>query len=185
MTNSLDVVDNTNSSGSHTRDTKEKAAFEVCIFKTMYVIETIYMFFFSQLFDKVFQQYTAAETIVSFNGGKDCTVLLDLLSKYYQQTTILKNTTIRALYIKSNDSFEEMDEFVQQCREKYHIELIQRTGGIKSTLEAIYQEIPELKAVFMGSRRTDPHCKDFITFMVSICTLVKFSPNDQFFFLEN
>ncbi|XP_037934347.1 FAD synthase-like isoform X2 [Teleopsis dalmanni] len=103
------------------------------------------------------QIYKPVEIMLSFNGGKDCTVVLHILAKYFQQEC-LKNFKIPALYIQDLNSFEEVDDFVESSKTLYNIELIKRTGRIKEVLFDITNEMPHIKAIFMGCRRTDPFC---------------------------
>lgn len=61
---------------------------------------------------------------LSFNGGKDCTVLLHLLyaaRQEYEREHPLetqKPTRIKTLYVAYANSFPEVDEFVEYCEER-------------------------------------------------------------------
>lgn len=110
-----------------------------------------------ELFNKLFQNYSPDEVFVSFNGGKDCTVVLDLLSQYLKQNESLRDCVIPVLYIRPKNPFPEVEDFVAQCKQNYRVDMIEQQGSIKPVLEVICAERPKLKAVLMGLRRTDPY----------------------------
>ncbi|XP_017052254.1 FAD synthase isoform X2 [Drosophila ficusphila] len=109
-------------------------------------------------FTETLQIYGVEELIFCFNGGKDCTVLLDLLMRYLRQENI-SSGDIPMLYIKSGDSFAEIDDFVEQCVRNYHVELVEYEGSLKEALTHMAEDMPRIKAVFVGSRDTDPYCQ--------------------------
>jgi len=97
---------------------------------------------------------------VSFNGGKDCTVLLHLLySVLMSKRRVSRDENeINALYIKIPDMFPEMDEFVQKSVERYHLALLEFDGpDIKKALQRL-QSLDvgqKLEYILMGTRATD------------------------------
>ncbi|XP_033170544.1 FAD synthase isoform X1 [Drosophila mauritiana] len=109
-------------------------------------------------FTETLQIYGVEELIFCFNGGKDCTVLLDLLMRYLRQENI-SSGDIPMLYIKSGDSFPEIDEFVERCVRNYRVQLVQYEGTLKEALTHMSADMPRIRAVFVGSRNTDPYCQ--------------------------
>ncbi|KRF98862.1 uncharacterized protein Dwil_GK27202 [Drosophila willistoni] len=109
-------------------------------------------------FSRTLELYRVDELIFCFNGGKDCTVLLDLLMRWCRLQNI-SSRDIPMLYIKSDDAFEEIDEFVAQCVERYDVQLIEYKESLKEALTHMTQDMPRIKAVFIGSRNTDPYCE--------------------------
>ncbi|XP_016985556.1 probable FAD synthase isoform X2 [Drosophila rhopaloa] len=109
-------------------------------------------------FTETLQIYGVEELIFCFNGGKDCTVLLDLLMRYLRQENI-SSGDIPMLYIKSGDSFTEIDDFVERCVRNYRVELVEYEGSLKEALTHMAADMPRIKAVFVGSRNTDPYCQ--------------------------
>ncbi|XP_017133390.1 FAD synthase isoform X1 [Drosophila elegans] len=109
-------------------------------------------------FTETLQIYGVEELIFCFNGGKDCTVLLDLLMRFLRQENI-SSGDIPMLYIKSGDSFTEIDEFVQRCVRHYRVQLVEYEGSLKEALTHMAADMPRIKAVFVGSRNTDPYCQ--------------------------
>ena len=99
--------------------------------------------------------------LIAFNGGKDCTVLLHLVliaSRILPQAT----GRLRLLYIRDDPSetFEEVDVFVEEIKSKYTLEAIEVGGtDMRSALDHVVAEHPEVCAIFMGTRSTDPNAK--------------------------
>ncbi|KAH8412619.1 hypothetical protein KR009_003675 [Drosophila setifemur] len=97
--------------------------------------------------------YKPDELMLCFNGGKDCTVLLDIVAKMKPPSVPL-----RAVYVKSHDPFEEMECFIDASVQRYGMELLRYEGVLKVAIEQMVQENPQLKAIFLGCRRSDPTC---------------------------
>lgn len=109
-----------------------------------------------QLLKLAYATYKPEEIFLSFNGGKDCTVLLDIIMKMLP-TTVSSND-LQCVYMQPNEPFEEVEEFIGHCRKHYGIKIRAMRGSIKTILEKICDENGEIKACLMGSRRTDPYC---------------------------
>uniref|UniRef100_A0A7E4V467 FAD synthase n=1 Tax=Panagrellus redivivus TaxID=6233 RepID=A0A7E4V467_PANRE len=109
-------------------------------------------------------RYPLEQVALSFNGGKDCTILLHLLrvviDKLYGP-----ETKIKAFHILCEDEFPELRRFVLDIAWKYNVQLRELGGSLKSGLQTLQADEPDVKVVFMGSRSTDPHGK----FMKSKC----------------
>ncbi|KAI0899549.1 putative FAD synthetase [Annulohypoxylon nitens] len=130
--------------------------------------------------DEALRRYRPEELSLSYNGGKDCLVLLILILASLpssvslqpsqppatQPTTSPSSLTtppppfprsLQALYIRPHQPFVEVDDFVSATTEKYHLDLTTSNQAMKPALTAYLRERPEVKAVFVGTRRTDPH----------------------------
>uniref|UniRef100_A0A0R3RSL6 FAD synthase n=1 Tax=Elaeophora elaphi TaxID=1147741 RepID=A0A0R3RSL6_9BILA len=87
------------------------------------------------------------EIAISFNGGKDCTLVLHLL-----RTAIDKiygpEQTILGFHIVCGDNFPEMNQ--------YNIIVLETSGPVKEGLIQLRDMRPKLKCILMGSRATDP-----------------------------
>lgn len=107
---------------------------------------------------------------LSFNGGKDCTVLLDLLidvlEDIHKQNDIRKD--LKIVYIRTKGPFHEIESFVNQVEEHYGVKLMVMEGEMKTTLQRILEKDNRLKACFMGTRRSDPYSEG-LKFM-QVCT---------------
>lgn len=78
-------------------------------------------------------------------------------------------TTLQSVYIVSDHPFAEVDNFVADSAARYHLDLCRYGLPMRAALEAYLAERPRLKAVFVGTRRTDPHGAD----------LTHFDPTDE------
>ncbi|XP_071451349.1 FAD synthase-like isoform X2 [Hetaerina americana] len=106
--------------------------------------------------EECFGRYRAGTgAFISFNGGKDCTVLLHLIFALYTKC-YPKGPPLTALYIKTIDPFPELEEFVREAALRYNIQLHVQSGPLKEALTRFISEHGDMKAVFIGTRRTDP-----------------------------
>ncbi|GAB0137983.1 hypothetical protein EsDP_00006233 [Epichloe bromicola] len=131
-----------------------------------------------ELVQEALRRYGPTELSLSYNGGKDCLVLLVLIlaslpAIHDPSTTAnradarpLKNVppTLRAIYIAPPDPFPEVEEFVTSTTKEYHLDLTRYALPMRRALEAYQAEQPSVKAIFMGTRRTDPHCESLAAF---------------------
>lgn len=61
-----------------------------------------------------------------------------------------------------------MEDFVSTSTEQYHLDLVRYGLPMRRALEAYLLDRPSVRAIFMGTRRTDPHSE----------FLAHFSPTD-------
>lgn len=102
-------------------------------------------------------QYSAEEVCVGFNGGKDCTALLHLYYAAVKRRYPDGKDKVKALYIRIVSPFPEMERFLQDTIKRYDLELFSVEGSIRQALMEVQERRPELKAVLMGTRRSDPY----------------------------
>lgn len=102
-------------------------------------------------------QYSANEICAGFNGGKDCTALLHLYYAALKRRYPDGKDKVKALYIRTVSPFPEMERFLQDTIKRYDLELISVEGSIRQALSEVQERRPELHAVLMGTRRTDPY----------------------------
>jgi FAD synthetase len=104
------------------------------------------------------------EIFLSFNGGKDCTVLLDIIHEILGESI----NELKIFYFRSLDPFPEIEEFVKSCENYYKIKIIeiQADTSMKQVLTDICENHKEIRACIMGSRRSDPWCDKLQDFQV-------------------
>ncbi|XP_041844556.1 FAD synthase isoform X2 [Melanotaenia boesemani] len=102
-------------------------------------------------------QYPTEQMCVGFNGGKDCTALLHLYYAALKRRCPDGKDRVKALYIRIVSPFPEMERFLQDTIKRYDLELISVEGSIRQALNEVQERRPELKAVLMGTRRSDPY----------------------------
>ncbi|KAG0633646.1 hypothetical protein HOY80DRAFT_1012887 [Tuber brumale] len=119
--------------------------------------------------EEALQRYKLEDLSISFNGGKDCLVLLILflasLPPHLPSPSKSASTAsgesgegkINSVYVTTTYPFPQVDAFVQTCITTYHLSLTRYSQPMKSSFERYLQENPNVQAIFVGTRRTDPH----------------------------
>ncbi|XP_034030656.1 FAD synthase isoform X2 [Thalassophryne amazonica] len=102
-------------------------------------------------------QYSTDEVCIGFNGGKDCTALLHLYYAALKRRYPESKDKVKALYIRIVSPFPEMERFIQDTIKKYDLELFSVEGSIRQALFEVQERRPELRAVLMGTRKSDPY----------------------------
>ncbi|KAJ5371435.1 FAD synthase [Penicillium cataractarum] len=136
---------------------------------------------------KALTQYKFSELSVSYNGGKDCLVMLILFlaglhphlsaAQSNQPTTQSESVTstsnaneenassiseIPAIYALPPDPFPAVEDFVVTSAQAYHLQITKYTTAppattLRSSFEDYLSRHPSIRAIFVGTRRTDPH----------------------------
>jgi len=114
-------------------------------------------------------RYQADEICIGFNGGKDCTALLHLYYAVVYKKDPERCKHLLTLFIKTGEPFNELDHFMKDTIKRYGLETIQFEGDMKCELAKLLKERPKIKAVLMGTRKSDPYSKN----------LEAFSPTDE------
>ncbi|KAL3825862.1 hypothetical protein ACJIZ3_021891 [Penstemon smallii] len=108
--------------------------------------------------------YSIDEVALSFNGGKDSTVLLHLLRAGYHLHKSGKSKSsedaeitfpIRTIYFESSSAFPEINSFTYDAAFTYKLQMDIIRLDFKSGLEGLLQAKP-IKAIFLGVRIGDP-----------------------------
>ncbi|KAH6604739.1 phosphoadenosine phosphosulfate reductase [Trichoderma cornu-damae] len=127
----------------------------------------------ARVVDEALERYRPEEISISYNGGKDCLVMLIVLLACYARrysppkpASSVANgptrlapfpETLHAVYIVSTDPFAEVDAFVESSSADYHLDVARFLLPMKKGLEVFKAENPSIRAIFVGTRRTDPH----------------------------
>ncbi|KAL2822986.1 FAD synthetase [Aspergillus granulosus] len=112
-------------------------------------------------------RYKVSELAVSYNGGKDCLVLLVILLASLHGCPEVENgevTKIPAFYGTPPDSFPEVESFVRKSELYYHLALNKfevkkhdPNHSLKANFQRFLDDNPNTKAIFIGTRRSDPY----------------------------
>lgn len=107
-----------------------------------------------------FSSYPFNTTAISFNGGKECTVLLDLVHQVINQINNANSTPIVYIplifYSPSPDNFEEEYEFIEKITATNELNFLQYSHKtINESLYRLKQDSPYLKAIVIGARNND------------------------------
>uniref|UniRef100_A0A8D1LQR1 FAD synthase n=1 Tax=Sus scrofa TaxID=9823 RepID=A0A8D1LQR1_PIG len=121
-----------------------------------------------QIIETALARYSLTQLCVGFNGGKDCTALLHLFHAAVQRKHPDTREPLQILYIRSISPFPELEQFLQDTIKRYNLQVLEAEGDMKQALSELQARHPQLEAVLMGTRRTDPYS----------CSLCPFSPTD-------
>ncbi|UZJ56519.1 hypothetical protein CBS101457_005839 [Exobasidium rhododendri] len=141
-----------------------------------------------RLCEEVVQEFGIDQCALSFNGGKDCTVLIHILAAVYRRLSKSPQSSsssckledilpsIPSLYITCTSPFPEVEEFVSDSIHSYNLNIVRLGGDMKEVLEKYLEgegeeivpgangelsramkKTRKTKAMFLGTRRTDPH----------------------------
>lgn len=56
--------------------------------------------------------------VLSYNGGKDCTVLLDLVKRVWQRFPEFSEMKLKTVYVSEKNPFPELENFIQATIKK-------------------------------------------------------------------
>jgi len=116
------------------------------------------------IIDEAFERYGVFG--FSFNGGKDCTVLLHLLSAGLYKYAVRHPEIISpdedlpkipTVYIMNSYPFPEIDEYIKEANDLYDLDIITISEPMKEALKSFIDSKPGLKAISVGVRSTDPY----------------------------
>lgn len=104
--------------------------------------------------------YDLKRFALSFNGGKDCTVLLHLMyTVLVSSNRFSEKDHLMTLYFETFDNFHEIDEFIKQSVSRYRLELMSMPfdGDWKNVLTKLKNadQGKTIDAIFLGTRETD------------------------------
>ncbi|KAK5152114.1 hypothetical protein BJ546DRAFT_1028012 [Cryomyces antarcticus] len=108
--------------------------------------------------EEALDRYSLEQLSLSYNGGKDCLVLLILfLCALHRKQLATYSARIQSVYIISAHPFAEVDAFVDRSIREYGLALARYAKPMREAFEDYLADVPAVKAIFVGTRRTDPH----------------------------
>ena len=110
--------------------------------------------------DDLSMTYSLPSISLSYNGGKDCLVLLVLYLCALSSHPSIQSPSplpLQTVYIVSEHPFIEVEDFVRSISEIYGLSVTRYAKDMKEAFSDYLKDFPSVKAIFVGTRRTDPH----------------------------
>lgn len=107
--------------------------------------------------EEALDKYSLSELSLSYNGGKDCLVLLILYLCALHTKAQTSGTKLQSVYIRSAHPFPEVENFVTATAKTYSLDVQTYTAPMKAAFASYLHDNPNVQAIFVGTRRTDPH----------------------------
>ncbi|GLV45012.1 uncharacterized protein CBL_14416 [Carabus blaptoides fortunei] len=120
-----------------------------------------------RVIEKCLFKYKPEHVFISFNGGKDCTVLLYLTMQLLRIKHPLHVEPMLSLYIQSPNPFSEVEAFIEKCRQYYNLNVVTINSSVRKGLCTLLTEQPHFKACLMGTRKTDPYSQHLTHFQMT------------------
>ncbi|TFK87279.1 adenine nucleotide alpha hydrolases-like protein [Polyporus arcularius HHB13444] len=146
-----------------------------------------------EVIDEAFETWGQEHVSLSFNGGKDCTVLLHLVAASIGRRTPASSSSsppkpLAAVYIPVPSPFPQLERFIDEAASAYNLDLfhcpppddplpvesvptpgaaaapwlerarhVKGGEGMRLALEMYKERFPQVEAILIGTRRSDPH----------------------------
>jgi len=104
---------------------------------------------------KMFLDIPLKKIAFSFNGGKDCTVLLHLIRAALDGGSHGNIRDLTVVYFKIKDEFSEVEQFLKSMELRYKYRTMEMGGDFKENMKILVEQ-EGIAAVLMGQRRVDP-----------------------------
>lgn len=114
--------------------------------------------------------FSIEEIALSYNGGKDCLVMLILLmASIHKKFSSLQTSNphvnllprhyrLDSIYINAEEPFPEVSEFINLSTQDYHLNPITIKSSLKEGFEHYLTNVnPKVKAIVVGIRYADPY----------------------------
>lgn len=123
-----------------------------------------------QVLETSLERHSIDEIAISYNGGKDCLVMLVLLMatihhKYSSDdhtnpsvNLLPKDYKLDSIYVNSEVAFPELSDFIVESSRDYHLNLITVKSSLKEGFEHYLNNMNQkIKVIVVGIRYADPY----------------------------
>ncbi|OBA22786.1 adenine nucleotide alpha hydrolases-like protein [Metschnikowia bicuspidata var. bicuspidata NRRL YB-4993] len=116
-----------------------------------------------EVLESALESHSLEEIAVSYNGGKDCLVMLTLLlaaihRKVSLGARIPANYKLDSIYVNSEKPFPELSRFIELLAKEYLLNPITISSSMKQGFEQYLTQVNcNTKAIVVGIRYADPY----------------------------
>ncbi|BFZ60957.1 3'-phosphoadenosine 5'-phosphosulfate sulfotransferase [Saitoella coloradoensis] len=117
-----------------------------------------------EVIQKALDEYGSDGLALSYNGGKDCLVLLALYYSLLPPQPSPESTSTAAqllpspsIYVTPKHPFPQVESFVDESAAAFGLELIRIPVPMKAAFEDYLRRKTGVRAIMVGTRRGDPH----------------------------
>ena len=103
--------------------------------------------------EKCFQDHKIEEVSIAFNGGKDNIAMIHLVHAFLQNRFPNWNGHLEALYILEKEPFREVEDFIEEAKNNYGLELTKIERPMKTALGTFLKDRPHIKAMLLATRK--------------------------------
>lgn len=114
---------------------------------------------------EAFCKYGTTGVAVSFNGGKDCTAVLDLACRLNPVPDI--PLPMLCIDVPGESIFPEVEESISLAVARYPVKLFRYHMSLRDGLDSFLRENPSIQAIFIGVRRIDPKSESLKIFQAT------------------
>ncbi|KAH3683458.1 hypothetical protein WICPIJ_005577 [Wickerhamomyces pijperi] len=125
------------------------------------------------IIDQLLAKYDIQEQIsISFNGGKDCMVMLILFISRLsvqipQQHPFWTNQKLNSALVNYEQQFPEVTTFIDEACHDYNLQLLQINDTMKSGFQQYLDQNTNVKTIVIGTRDTDPYSQHLKPFQMT------------------
>lgn len=136
-----------------------------------------------KIYSDALDLYELNELSISYNGGKDCLVMLVIflaaiydkykndLNNFNNNNTNINNNSnnndaksgsfyLNSVYINSEKTFKEQDDFLDESIKTYNLSMVKINDNMKSGFTSYLNMKKNIKAIIVGIRRIDPYAEN-------------------------
>lgn len=99
------------------------------------------------------------EISISYNGGKDCLVMLILILSTIHELGLDMDEDFKlpSVYINSDEPFMEVNKFISDSTKYYHLDSTIIKSDLKSGFQQYLSDNPQINTIIVGIRHSDPY----------------------------
>ncbi|GMM38837.1 FMN adenylyltransferase [Saccharomycopsis crataegensis] len=125
-----------------------------------------------EIISQALDEFEYSNISISFNGGKDCLVMLHLYMAVLNDRKLVSEThddgslkKMSSVYIYYEDTFEEIEEFNKETSKTYNLDLqVYSYCKLKVGFEKYLDDHRNIQAIIVGNRKTDPYSENLQAF---------------------